>query len=86
MKAAFAEQQQIVRRVEALFALADQLEERLAKARGQVDALTPSLLARAFRGKLVPQDPNDDPASALLERRRARRERSGQRGAHRGKD
>ena len=38
------------------FALADQLEVRLAKARGQVDQLTPSLLARAFAGKLVPQN------------------------------
>lgn len=64
------EQQEIVRRVEGLFALADQLEVRLAKARGQVDQLTPSLLARAFAGQLVPQDPDDEPASALLERLR----------------
>jgi type I restriction enzyme S subunit len=28
----------------------------------------PSLLARAFAGKLVPEDPNDEPASVLLER------------------
>ncbi|MBI4660017.1 MAG: restriction endonuclease subunit S [Verrucomicrobia bacterium] len=62
------EQQEIVRRVEGLFALADQLEERLAKARGQVAKLTPSLLARAFAGKLVPQDPNDEPAADLLKR------------------
>ena len=61
-------EQEIVRRVEGLFALVDQLEMRLAKARGQVDQLTPSLLARAFAGKLVPQDPTDEPASALLER------------------
>src|SRR5258707_14891050 len=65
------EQQEVVRRVEGLFALADQLELRLAKARGQVDQLTPSLLARAFSGKLVPQDPNDEPAEKLLERIRA---------------
>jgi restriction endonuclease S subunit len=38
------EQQEIVRRVEGLFALADQLEERLAEALGQVEKLTPSLL------------------------------------------
>jgi type I restriction enzyme, S subunit len=66
--APFCEQQEIVRRVEGLFALADQFEARLTKARGQVDALTPSLLARAFAGKPVPQDPNDEPASTLLER------------------
>jgi type I restriction enzyme, S subunit len=58
------EQQEIVRRVEGLFALADQLEVRLAKARRQVDALTPSLLARAFAGKL----PTDEPASILINR------------------
>ena len=48
-------QQDILRRVKGLFALADQLEGRLAKARGQVDALTPSLLARAFAGQLAPK-------------------------------
>ena len=47
---------------------ADQLELRLAKARGQVDKLTPSLLARAFAGELVPQDPTEEPASVLMER------------------
>ena len=57
-----------MRRVEGLFALADQFELGLAKARGQVDPLTPSLLARAFAGKLVPQNPSDEPASVLLER------------------
>ena len=50
------------------FALADQLELRMAKARGQLDQLTPSLLARAFAGKLVPQHPADEPASVLFER------------------
>jgi type I restriction enzyme S subunit len=58
---------------ESLFALADQLELRLAQARGQVDKLTPSLLARAFAGKLVPQDPTDEPAEKLLERIKARK-------------
>src|ERR1035437_4971523 len=67
-----AEQKQIVRRVAALFALADQLEMRLAQARGQVAKLTPALLARAFAGQLVPQNPKDEPASALLERIKVR--------------
>jgi len=69
-----AEQQEIVRRVEGLFALADQLEQRLAQARKLVEKLTPSLLARAFAGKLMPQDANDEPASALLERIQMERE------------
>jgi type I restriction enzyme S subunit len=63
-----AEQEEIVRRVDSLFALADQIEARYAKAKMYVEKLTPSLLARAFRGELVHQDPNDEPASALLER------------------
>lgn len=67
------EQDEIVRRVEALFACADRLETRYAAARAQVERLTPDLLAKAFRGELVPQDPNDEPASVLLERIRAAR-------------
>jgi hypothetical protein len=35
------------------------------------DRLTPALLAKAFRGELVPQDPTDEPASVLLERVKA---------------
>lgn len=69
-----AEQQEIARRVEALFALSDQIETRYARAQAQVDKMTPSLLAKAFRGELVPQDPNDEPAAVLLERIRAQRE------------
>lgn len=65
------EQVEIVRRVEELFALADRLEARVGKARGQVDKLTQSILAKAFRGELVPQDPNDEPAEKLLARIRA---------------
>ena len=63
-----SEQREIVRRVEALFAFADRIESRLATARKTVERLTPATLAKAFRGELVPQDPNDEPASALLER------------------
>ena len=69
----FAEQQEIVRRVEALFALADQIETRYLKAKAYIEKLTPSILAKAFRGELVPQDPNDEPASVLLERIRQQR-------------
>jgi type I restriction enzyme S subunit len=62
------EQTEIIRRVESLFAYADRLEARYNTARSQVEKLTPSLLAKAFRGELVPQDPNDEPASELLAR------------------
>jgi type I restriction enzyme S subunit len=62
------EQLEIVRRVETLFAFADRLEARLQNAQTAADRLTPSLLAKAFRGELVPQDPNDEPASELLKR------------------
>lgn len=68
------EQYEIVRRVEALFSVADRLEVRLETAIGQVEQLTSSILAKAFRGELVPQDPNDEPADKLLERIRAQRE------------
>lgn len=50
------EQHEIVRRVERLFGFADRLEARYRAARAQVTALTPSLLAKAFRGELVGQD------------------------------
>lgn len=62
------EQQEIVKRVEELFGLADRLEARYTKAKTQVDRLTQSILAKAFRGELVPQDPTDEPASVLLAR------------------
>jgi len=69
-----AEQSVIIDRVESLFSLADQLEARLTSARRIVERLTPALLAKAFRGELVPQDPNDEPASELLARIRAARQ------------
>jgi type I restriction enzyme S subunit len=64
----FDEQTEIVRRVETLFAFADRLEARLQTAQTAANRLTPALLAKAFRGELVPQDPNDEPASELLKR------------------
>ncbi len=68
------EQAEIVRRVETLFAFADRLEARYAAGHGLVGRLTPSLLAKAFRGELVEQNPNDEPASVLLERIQEARE------------
>jgi type I restriction enzyme S subunit len=71
------EQKETVRRVEKLFAFADSLEARYAVARKKVENLTPSLLAKAFRGELVEQDQNDEPASILLERIKAERATDG---------
>jgi type I restriction enzyme S subunit len=68
------EQTEIVRRAQQLFTLADQLDARLTAARKIVDRLTPALLAKAFRGELVPQDPSEEPASVLMERIRAARQ------------
>jgi type I restriction enzyme S subunit len=68
------EQAEILLQIENLFSLAHQLEARLTTARKVVDRLTPALLAKAFRGELVPQDPGDEPASVLLERIRAARQ------------
>lgn len=68
------EQSELIDRVETLFTLAYQLEDRLTNARQVADRLTPALLAKSFRGELVPQDPNDEPASVLLDRIRAARQ------------
>lgn len=67
------EQREIVRHVGELLAFADQLEARVKAAQVRIDGLTQSILAKAFRGELVPQDPNDEPAGFLLERIKAQR-------------
>ncbi len=77
------EQTEIVRRVELLFAYADRLEARLSAAQTAAERLTPALLAKAFRGELVPQDPLDEPAAELL--RRLQSERSTAAPAARGR-
>ena len=64
------------RRVEALFKIADSIEKRYEKAKAHVKKLTQSILAKAFRGELVPQDPNDEPASELLKRIQAERKKT----------
>ena len=79
------EQTEIVRRVETLFALADRLEARLAQAQTAATRLTPALLAKAFRGELVPQDPNDEPAAELLRRLQAERATAPKASAGRGR-
>ena len=60
------EQKEIVKRVEALFKFADSIEAKLKAARNRTENMTASILAKAFRGELVSQDPNDQPAEELL--------------------
>jgi type I restriction enzyme S subunit len=70
------EQTEIVRLVEQYFALADTLEKHLKNAKQRVDNLTQAILAKAFKGELVPQDPSDEPAEQLLARIKAAREQA----------
>lgn len=62
------EQREIVRRIETAFAKIDRLAAEAAKALKLVGHLDQRILAKAFAGELVPQDPKDEPATALLAR------------------
>lgn len=67
------EQRRIVAEVERQLSLVDALAAATAAALKRSAALRRSILERAFSGKLVPQDPSDEPASVLLDRIRAER-------------
>lgn len=67
------EQGEIVRRVDGALTWIDRLAAEASSARALVDRLDQAVLAKAFRGELVPQDPADGPASMLLDRIREER-------------
>jgi len=69
-----AEQHRIVTAIESAFALIDEIERNKTDLQAAVAAAKSKILSLAIRGKLIPQDPNDEPVSALLERIRAERE------------
>ncbi|MEM2147551.1 MAG: restriction endonuclease subunit S [Candidatus Bathyarchaeia archaeon] len=62
------EQRCVVSKIEEAFQLSDQIELAVKKARERAERIDQAILAKAFRGELVPQDPNDEPASVLLQR------------------
>lgn len=67
------EQGVVVARVEELEAALDAMEQGVQHDLRRAARLRQSILEKAFRGELVPQDPSDEPASFLLERIRAER-------------
>ena len=70
---ALPEQQEIVRLLDEQFEAIERNERELDAALQRSEALRQSILKRAFSGRLVPQDPADEPASTLLARLRTER-------------
>ncbi|EKN01372.1 restriction endonuclease subunit S [Acidocella sp. MX-AZ02] len=66
-------QETLLEEIELAFARTNRLEAEAARAKTLLDRLESAILAQAFKGELVPQDPEDEPAETLLARIRATR-------------
>jgi type I restriction enzyme S subunit len=66
-------QTKILHRIDTAFEWINRLAKEATSARKLIDLLDQSVLAKAFRGELDPQDPTEEPASVLLERIRDER-------------
>lgn len=64
----YSEQCEIVNKLDFMLSKAAKIEKQYFDAKARLDRLTQSILAKAFRGELAAQDPNDEPAEKLLER------------------
>ncbi|MDX2280335.1 MAG: restriction endonuclease subunit S [Saprospiraceae bacterium] len=69
------EQLQIIQNLELQFSMIDNLEKTIESGLQKSEALYQSILKKAFEGKLVPQDPKDEPASELLKRIQAEKKK-----------
>lgn len=72
------EQHQIIQEIESRLSVCEQVEKTIDASLKQAEALRQSILKKAFEGKLAPQDPEEEPASELLKRIRAEKEKGKQ--------
>ena len=70
------EQKEVIGQIKRSFKIVEKIEKLYQENYSDLEQLDRSILAKAFRGELVPQDPSDEPAAVLLERIRAERETS----------
>ena len=68
------EQKQIVKEIEKRFEVTDKAERVITENLEKAEQLKQSILKKAFEGRLVPQDPKDEPSSELLAKIKAERE------------
>jgi type I restriction enzyme S subunit len=78
------QQASVVKRIDLSLKYVSAMGISMQLARNHIDSLEKSILHKAFHGKLVPQDPNDEPASVLLKRIRTQRATMGKKTVHRG--